>query len=1249
MAAEVPLPDESSRDEEARPPDPVETPRAFDARSATSADRDPWARTDPWSGNRYPRNHDYQNEDEFLQFVEWRAARDRGAPWTTNHGGWNGPWYGNGQMWHAARDEQERTTAGPPPEWDGVDVEFKDYKLKAKIWLRTTRTPAHARGPLLLKNLSKGPWEDLKFLASDEGWLSDPNNGNRLIELMDSREFYGEEKRESMLAACSRLTFHLKRQRGESARSFMTRWDTAERKVREHEVKLPQEFLGFLMVNALQLDSERTKLLLNYTKGALSVTDVKEWLRIHETDLDVSHLGTEKKKSGTSTNYMLDFDTASEIQLMDASEYAETESTEPTEVLMAALADLDDEESAEPEVTLTESETKEILMTMIKDGKGKGRSFAGAMKAKKNRDLARGFGAGRDGVLRPGTYEVSISELKKRTKCNKCGQLGHWARECPSKGKRPPGSQAGGSESSRSSGKSKEVNYLTQDSIPESEFFFLTSEPIEEGNEGEGSYEFPDDCSQLSRDYMQRPQPHPCFHMDTCTELACATIDTGCQRMAVGLNTLMSIIQTQPSELPITYCDELHQFRSVHQVSCTHRLACIPCSLGPKGCILRPALFEEPSSADAPFLLSLPFLLHCRATLILDGQQGLALVSRKFGFKVQCFLGPTGALRIPIQQFSREMIQSLSQQVSSDSREYELLRTEHCSTTLSDDPRVSASIERSQPFDKSPFPGATPRDIVSSNVGRTFQARPNRVKPVCDSGPPSLGSDGTTLAVDHCKGNWTSSDHVPEHGGTPRSSGSSDDRVSRTTGRQTTGCGGGSSRPTSSGAISAGVEAKDSIAHTFELVQGDVSGHVSTLGSSTSDSEVQNTNFDAGNSGLSHGIHVGCASGDQPSEGLSEVLLSQECSAVCVQDREEPESAVLEMPELQTPPMQLLSLAGSGDPSSGTSTTRYSSFDRGMADETSARSLPAHSHDKSRIQCLLPSDSVPGLRPATGEGGHGLSATEGRVGEEVRDGQPARRSEDGGCQHGEGVRRVPGMAQSTGATAAGSKGGSRGGNIIDKSKGEPSKPVLVDEVRAGLRRHIYGCLKRSEQCWLEIFQLLCSTPDDEQSRHLETTCAIIRKSLQLQQPHMKQLSEIYALQPKQLKTIAEICNPNRFGKHADVFGLRSGQAFDLELGWNLLDRKQQSYVRSYISTEKPGLVVLSPPCTKFSMLQNLSYPKWCNDPVKFEQHLRELRQAKELLRFCAEICELCRQLGIIFIFESIRGLPVHGTSGVFRK
>jgi hypothetical protein len=66
---------------------------------------------------------------------------------------------------------------------------------------------------------------------------------------------------------------------------------------------------------------------------------------------------------------------------------------------------------------------------------------------------------------------------------------------------------------------------------------------------------------------------------------------------------------------------------------------------------------------------------------------------------------------------------------------------------------------------------------------------------------------------------------------------------------------------------------------------------------------------------------------------------------------------------------------------------------------------------------------------------------------------------------------------------------------------------------------------------------------------------------------MKHLSEMYLLQPKQLKTVAEVCNPNRFGPTTDHFGLRAGQAFDLELGWDLLDSGHQRTVISYLKTE----------------------------------------------------------------------------------
>ena len=142
--------------------------------------------------------------------------------------------------------------------------------------------------------------------------------------------------------------------------------------------------------------------------------------------------------------------------------------------------------------------------------------------------------------------------------------------------------------------------------------------------------------------------------------------------MAIGINTLNNLLKSQPSNLPVTLCNENHQFRSVHKVSCTTRLACIPCSLGRRGCILCPALFEDDSSADAPFLLSLPFLLHCQAILQLDESRGLTLISHKFGFNLACHLGPTGALRIPIQQSSGSMVNFLEKQVSQSRDEYEL-------------------------------------------------------------------------------------------------------------------------------------------------------------------------------------------------------------------------------------------------------------------------------------------------------------------------------------------------------------------------------------------------------------------------------------------------------------------------------------------------------------------------------------------------------------------------------------------------
>ena len=57
----------------------------------------------------------------------------------------------------------------------------------------------------------------------------------------------------------------------------------------------------------------------------------------------------------------------------------------------------------------------------------------------------------------------------------------------------------------------------------------------------------------------------------------------------------------------------------------------------------------------------------------------------------------------------------------------------------------------------------------------------------------------------------------------------------------------------------------------------------------------------------------------------------------------------------------------------------------------------------------------------------------------------------------------------------------------------------------------------------------------------------------------------------------EICNPGCFNKHAYNFGFRSGQIFDIVLGWDLLNSQSQQHVVQYIKSERPGLVLLAPP------------------------------------------------------------------------
>ena len=212
-------------------------------------------------------------------------------------------------------------------------------------------------------------------LRPSSTWLSDAGNANALLDMMDKPEYYGDDQQEHMLTALSRITYHMKRQKGETWREFFTRWEGAMRKVHHHHINLPSDYEGFLMINGLQLSEPDTRAMLNFTRGCIKPASIKEWLRKNETKLAASELGSERNK----TNKVF---YAEEVTENDFYQETADDSDKEIEILESYLTDLQPGEEIKNDEVLEEEDAAEILATIIKQKK----TYKESMREKKERE-----------------------------------------------------------------------------------------------------------------------------------------------------------------------------------------------------------------------------------------------------------------------------------------------------------------------------------------------------------------------------------------------------------------------------------------------------------------------------------------------------------------------------------------------------------------------------------------------------------------------------------------------------------------------------------------------------------------------------------------------------------------------------------------------------------------------------------------------------------------------------------------------
>ena len=99
------------------------------------------------------------------------------------------------------------------------------------------------------------------------------------------------------------------------------------------------------------------------------------------------------------------------------------------------------------------------------------------------------------------------------------------------------------------------------------------------------------------------------------------------------------------------------------------------------------------------------------------------------------------------------------------------------------------------------------------------------------------------------------------------------------------------------------------------------------------------------------------------------------------------------------------------------------------------------------------------------------------------------------------------------------------------------------------------------------------------------------------------------------KLIGEVFSPDRFVQRSPKFGHQPGKAFNLRLGHQFLCPQQRAKCIKHVMDNPYDLFVVTPPCTMFSLLQDLGAGKSKESCMNDPEFRRRYREACMLLNF----------------------------------
>jgi hypothetical protein len=311
----------------------------------------------------------------------------------------------------------------------GEDEDGKAYE-RWKTWAKNKMSIAKD-----LKSEQKGPWIhtllDGKALESIEHLPFEAyfkEEGDVVLWTLLDKRFPVKDRTDEMVDVLTEV-FRLTAAPEETVKAWTSRArETLEKCKRKSGVDFPTEARGWIVLHCCGMTEEQIAIVKSRTQGSLKMDKVCEAF--------YSCFPNFKAKKHLIRGAML-----AEVAVSDAAPYDSFDDplggsgnpfgSSGFEDVEALLAEHGGSEEAGDEI-FEEGDVIEILAVSWKERRGEINKLQKSRKFDQAQDVKRSF-------------RIEVEELKKKTKCHKCGKIGHWSRECRSAG---PGKGLGKGSSS---------------------------------------------------------------------------------------------------------------------------------------------------------------------------------------------------------------------------------------------------------------------------------------------------------------------------------------------------------------------------------------------------------------------------------------------------------------------------------------------------------------------------------------------------------------------------------------------------------------------------------------------------------------------------------------------------------------------------------------------------------------------------------------------------------------------------------